>query len=121
MTLSLEEREKLLSRPAALPPHGKTADFNHSSQFEKSGFVVAVVLLVLIALLFLIRIFVKARIDRHVALEDCKCWHLRSDFFQQLTVHIKIFWLLRGYYTVVAIQLLPFWSQENTLGRISGI
>jgi hypothetical protein len=81
MTLSPEEREKLLSRPAALPPHGKTADFNHSSQFEKSGFVVAVVLLVLIALLFLIRMFVKARIDRHVALEDCKCWHLRSDFF----------------------------------------
>jgi hypothetical protein len=82
--MSPEEREFILSRPAAPPPPGKKANFEHPSEFDTVGLVVAIVLLVIIAILFSIRMFVKARIARHVALEDCKCLHHVQTFINSL-------------------------------------
>lgn len=65
-------REKILSAPAASPPPGVTPNFEHPSEFEKSGFIVAITLLVIITLLFSMRMFVKTRIARHIAIEDCE-------------------------------------------------
>ncbi|KAF1967918.1 hypothetical protein BU23DRAFT_558910 [Bimuria novae-zelandiae CBS 107.79] len=85
------EREKALSEPAAHPPLGVTPDFEHPSQFEKSGLVAAITLLIVISLLFSMRMFVKARIARHIDIEDyllALAWTLYSGGFTLVAIMV---------------------------------
>jgi hypothetical protein len=65
-----ESRKILLKFPAALPPSGMTANFDHPDSLRYVGLCLVTSLMVLITLVVLMRIYTKTFIVRKMTIDD---------------------------------------------------
>lgn len=72
VALTSSQREAILNGPAGYPPAGKTANLTDPPNMHTIGRIVHLILFIVASLCFIIRIYTKACVVRHVRMSDCE-------------------------------------------------
>ena len=76
VALTSAQREAILNGPAGYPPAGKTPNLSDPPNMHAVGRIVHLVLFIVASLCFIIRIYTKACVVRHVRMSDCEHFSL---------------------------------------------
>lgn len=76
VALTSAQREAILNGPAGYPPAGKTPNLSDPPNMHTVGRIVHLILFIVASLCFIIRIYTKAFVVRHVRMSDCEHFSL---------------------------------------------